>query len=75
MTYDAASYWGCVIGNFGIRGINTIRQAAERCSAAFILDSDYLVQLSVAGNFTVRKNINDTLFDLCTRRLLFGHDV
>ena len=75
MTYDAASYWGCVIGNFGIRGIDRIRQAAERRSAAFALDSNNSVQSGVARHLAVRKNINDALFDLRMRRLLLGYDV
>jgi len=74
MTYDAASYWGCVISGFGIRGSTRSAKRLNDVQPLF-LDSDYLVQLSEAGHFTVRKNINDTLFDLCTRRLIFGHDV
>ena len=39
------------------------RQAAERCSAAFVLDSRDLAQSGIARHLAVRKNINDSLFD------------
>jgi len=70
-----ASYWGRAITILRFRGVTDLRQAAEQCSAAFVLESNDLVQSGVARHLAVRKNIDDTLSYLRMRRFFLGHDV